>query len=146
MPKVGSEDFEVAGLLDGEGCIGRVYVSVQRPRLKFEDMAWKDGRATKTWIVDGVRCASLEEAERMLQVPPELTPEEAALLAEVGTEWVPGSEFIGYGDSLMILPGTREARRSEISRSLDSKGLLEWENGNVRRRVTAGPAPTAKPE
>jgi hypothetical protein len=125
------DHFEVSAMLDGDGWVGRVFTSRERPRLSFEDAAWRDGRHSRTWIVDGIRCASFAEAEQALQRAPVLTPEEQAMLDELSDEWVAYADF--YDDSSVISPKSHE-RRIELDYSLRSKGLLEWKDGKVRRR------------
>jgi hypothetical protein len=138
MPKI-DDKFELTAMVDGQDedgvdTVGRVFTSVQRPRFSFQDLATRTGEGSRTWLVDGIPRASFEEAEQALDVPPVLTPEEQGLLDELSDQWVLGQDFIGYGDSLVILPKSREDRRSALADTLRSKGLIEWQDRKVRRR------------
>ena len=138
MPKI-DDNFKLTAMVDGEDAngediVGRVFTSVQRPRLSFQDLASRTGKASRTWVVDGIPRASFEEAEQALKTPPILTPDEQQLLDEFSDQWVLGQDFIGYGDNLVILPETREGRRSALADSLTRKGLIEWQDRKVRRR------------
>lgn len=54
----------------------------QEARLRYIDRSYRATRSTvRSWIVDGVECASADEASERLQKPPEFTDAELAVLA-----------------------------------------------------------------
>lgn len=106
--------------LNGGGVFfGWISKCVEHPRLQRMDKCIRKTKATEiTYLVDGERVASLDEAAERLNLPPELTIDLRAALLAIGDEPQDHRKSIGY----------------TALRKLSDRGLVEWtERGKCRR-------------
>lgn len=112
-----------AAHLDGprgtNGWFGNLLRCQQQPRLTRLDKCIRKTRTVEvSWHVDGRLQVSLEAAIEALNVPPEVTDEEAKVLGVLGDEFVDMRQTI----NLPVLMDLRD------------KGLVEFAEGKCRRR------------
>lgn len=101
----------------GKDGYGYGYECEELPRLRFIDRHYRpnrehpDGRNTRTWCVDGAELESLDAAVAALNLPPVITPEEDAALAQIPL-W-----FVGLREMEDILAGVPRP-----------EGAIEWKS------------------
>ena len=129
------DDFDLTAFVDhGDHGAGRVYTSVQRPRLAYLDLLAPTGELMREWRVDGAAVPSLEAAEAALGMAFVLSPDERLMLDRLGPDWMESNGLLGVTGLESILPDTPQSRRSAALSALTEKGLAEWRDRRVRRR------------
>ena len=132
--RIGEDDFILSAFVtndDGGG--GRIYTSLQRPRLTFVNEWSRQRGGVQTWMVDGVPVASQDEAEIALKKPPALSDAEREMLGRIRSAWIPRQHLVEEADDGAIGLEMPDHRRAALD-GLTRKGLLEWANGMCRRR------------
>lgn len=115
--------------LNGGSWFGYIHQCVEYPRLsRFDRYVKKDRSVTSTWRVDGADVADLEAAVVALNLPPNVTLEERAALDLVPVEFTPAR------DVRTLIGGENRQHAIEVMTLLDNKGLIEYQDGKVRRR------------
>lgn len=93
-----------AGHADAQDWFGVLYQHTTIPRLSAMDKLPRRGRrlpSERIWYVDGLPCASLDEAVAWLNVPAVFKDEEREVLARIPAEWTALHEFrVRLGDEL----------------------------------------------
>jgi len=121
-------------------------------RLSCADRASRRGRERndgpqmgRVWQVDGVDCASLEEAIERLNVPAVLTEAEAAFLERVPADW---TEFRGFLEPMKGEEFGPDQSAYGMVYMLRCKGMVEVERRESEKAsfIRRVPAPVEKGE
>lgn len=119
---IGVLKFEFTSRGHGPTMFFSQFTCRRHPRLRYTDRGDKKARKmTRIFSVDGIERADLAAAIEALNTPPEISAEEQSLLDTVPEAWTAPEK------------GTRGDLYGKFF-GLSLKALVEWNNGEYRRR------------
>ncbi|CAB4953358.1 unannotated protein [freshwater metagenome] len=114
---------------DAKDWFSVLYQHTTIPRLQAMDKFPRRGRTVpseRVWSVDGLPCASLDEAVERLNIPAVLTDEEREVLDRVPVEWT-------------LLVPFRKAIGEELGRQIGTTILMLRQKGAIENELRPGP-------